>query len=350
MTTALFYQGIRGRRNMVVQFVRKEKKQEVLDTIDHTIKTVRGCFFGTAVGDALGKPFEHVPYGSPIVHQGRQLDRVTDFVQPPDGPLGGWTDDTGSMLALASAMSDWGRPFPGKKAYLEDYFLERLGNTPLRNCGQALQHYIKTGGMNRSWGSGALVRAQAMATFTHLKFFPEDRAADLCLHVSMWTHFHRQAVLPALEHFLAIRSILKREECVPEDLFRPAEHFEPGQHYPELWGKKIRSKESYADYLKERNAPLGDIPVTTGLWMWRHVFERILGMEPGKPWAELPPFEDGVIAAVSDSFDRDTAGAVAGSLLGAFHGEKAIPPRWLDTLWERDKVEFAAEYQLKVAS
>jgi ADP-ribosylglycohydrolase len=42
----------------------------------------------------------------------------------------------------------------------------------------------------------------------------------------------------------------------------------------------------------------------------------------------MPPFEEGILKAVNESFDRDTAGAVAGAILGAYWGEKSIPSRW----------------------
>jgi ADP-ribosylglycohydrolase len=41
-----------------------------------------------------------------------------------------------------------------------------------------------------------------------------------------------------------------------------------------------------------------------------------------------PDLEHGVIDTVRRGGDTDTNGAIAGALLGAVHGRKAIPPRW----------------------
>jgi ADP-ribosylglycohydrolase len=49
-------------------------------------------------------------------------------------------------------------------------------------------------------------------------------------------------------------------------------------------------------------------------------------------------------------FVRDMVGAVAGSLLGAFHGAEAIPQRWIDKLEKLDELtEFCCSCSLKMS-
>ncbi|HWE22524.1 MAG TPA: ADP-ribosylglycohydrolase family protein [Myxococcales bacterium] len=48
--------------------------------------------------------------------------------------------------------------------------------------------------------------------------------------------------------------------------------------------------------------------------------------------ATASAFEEGVVGVVSRGGDTDTNGAVAGALLGARFGKRAIPQRWLDVL------------------
>ena len=47
-------------------------------------------------------------------------------------------------------------------------------------------------------------------------------------------------------------------------------------------------------------------------------------------WCALraPDFEEAMVAVVSAGGDTDTNGAVAGAVLGARFGCRAIPPRW----------------------
>jgi ADP-ribosylglycohydrolase len=54
-------------------------------------------------------------------------------------------------------------------------------------------------------------------------------------------------------------------------------------------------------------------------------------------------FRHGVILAVNHDGDSDSTGAIAGNLLGAMHGVKAIPTEWLEPLELRDVITELAE-------
>jgi len=54
-------------------------------------------------------------------------------------------------------------------------------------------------------------------------------------------------------------------------------------------------------------------------------------------------FEDGLVAVVARGGDTDTNGAVAGALLGARFGRRAIPQRWLDALGAAPELSALAE-------
>jgi ADP-ribosylglycohydrolase len=42
--------------------------------------------------------------------------------------------------------------------------------------------------------------------------------------------------------------------------------------------------------------------------------------------------EEGIVDTIMRGGDTDTNGAIAGALLGAVHGRKGVPPRWVQTL------------------
>ena len=45
-----------------------------------------------------------------------------------------------------------------------------------------------------------------------------------------------------------------------------------------------------------------------------------------------PSLEEGVVATVRRGGDTDTNAAIAGALLGAVHGRRAVPAQWLQML------------------
>lgn len=81
-------------------------------------------------------------------------------------------------------------------------------------------------------------------------------------------------------------------------------------------------------YQEWRCLKTAELPPTTGLYLWKQVFEDLLGMQDGASWSSLPRFKEGILRVVNQSVDRDTAGAVAGALLGAQWGIQGIPHKW----------------------
>lgn len=93
-----------------------------------------------------------------------------------------------------------------------------------------------------------------------------------------------------------------------------------------------------------------------------HIRKRI-SLAPGKARTELKPtgyvldtldcalwslmnsdsLEECVIEAINLGGDADTTGAVAGAFAGAFYGESQIPARWLDVLFERERIASLAD-------
>lgn len=60
--------------------------------------------------------------------------------------------------------------------------------------------------------------------------------------------------------------------------------------------------------------------------------------------ADPRSFEEILIDIVALGGDADSTGAIAGGLLGARDGVKAIPKRWLEPLWLRAEFESAASW------
>ena len=61
-----------------------------------------------------------------------------------------------------------------------------------------------------------------------------------------------------------------------------------------------------------------------------------------------PDYEAGVCAAVNIDGDSDSTGSITGQILGALHGEEAIPTRWLEELELREVIGSVADDFLRL--
>lgn len=297
---------------------------------------VKGCLFGVAIGDALGAPFEHLLPGQTNQALERMDGVITDFQPYWNHPPGSWTDDTGMTLASCHAFNDHVSS-GNKNKSLETCFRHRFKEWFLagrcRNPGKTVRYAAIFGEPDiDSWANGALMRIAPVALFSHLKGQNRLRTAQLAHKIAALTHGHPMATLPAVECVLTLRSILVGDDALPQ-IAGPFQiigrnAMDSLQACEEINNETLGTINSYEEYVSLRHAPLERVPVTTGLWMWRHVTERILGLCPGVALKTLPSFEEGMIRAVNESVDRDTAGAVAGAILGAYWGHTEIPTRW----------------------
>jgi ADP-ribosylglycohydrolase len=295
---------------------------------------IRGCLLGVAIGDALGAPFEHLRPGMfdpRLAHSG---GKIRDF-HPYDGWVAGtWTDDTGMTMALCRGFIDHRKTNKPLEECIKDAFHSWAESPDSRRPGHTVYHAAKYGiADENSWGNGALMRSAPVAIYAHLRGYEQKKAVELALSVAGLTHGHPQATLPAVECVLALMSIFSAEKVVPRDLARA------WYDLPEEAPADPRIKE----YKNLRHLPINHCHPTTGLWMWRQVFEKCLGLEEGNPWMSIPDFEEGILKAVNEIADRDTAGGVAGALLGAFWGLEKIPGRFRGIVLKEEEILHLAD-------
>lgn len=299
------------------------------ESMDKRRDRVRGCLLGVAIGDALGAPFEHLGPGMSNQVLDKTGGRITGF-HPWQYPAGSWTDDTGMTLAACRGLLRFSREGGSEEARLQDAFYAWAGSDECRVPGRTVLRASKERTPDvDSWANGALMRTSPIALYAHLKGLTWEEGATLAFSAASLTHGHPLATFPAVEAVLALMSILSGEGVVPERLSDPGRFCR---------GLERHRHARYPKYLDVRHAPLDSLVPSTGLWMWRHVLERCLGLNEGVGWDRIPPFEEGILKTVNESYDRDTAGAVAGALLGAYWGETGIPGRWTSRVEKRERI------------
>ncbi|MFD1933025.1 ADP-ribosylglycohydrolase family protein [Nonomuraea mangrovi] len=277
------------------------------------VRRAVGAVVGSAVGDALGAPYEFGPAGA------------FSSAFPGAGemrPGGGWeageaTDDTQMAVHVAESLLERGKlDLPD----VFDRFLRWAAAEP-KDIGlqteavltsglpwdqAAAAHFRSTG---RAAGNGSLMRATPPA----VHFASAGRAAtmDAARRIAALTHGDPAAWEgTAIFHDL-VRIALDGDDplaAVPDILA----HVDPGE------------RERYAVVLAPGWRPDQATELNGAVW-------PCLG---SAVWAvrTTSSYEEALRAAVDVGGDTDTVAAVTGGLAGAVHGIDAIPGRWLEPL------------------
>ena len=337
------------------------------------IDRVRGSLLGLAIGDALGAPLEGL--GAQQIRAHYHL--VTDYVdgarawrkKPYRWRLPGlYTDDTQQALALADVILERGSVDPDALAaiYLDMATPEEGYAGAHRGVGRSFRQVLaelkrgvppdQTG--QTSAGVGAAMRIAPLALY----FADADALHDAVLAASLMTHRDIRSITGAFAVAHALRRILEGESRDPSLLFRVAADVARAETrlIADL-GHRLTSLRAHGRSLSQaiaRTESLLEIPRDRALAALVEEANRH-GAEPvcRRPTMGFPPaciptclylflatesFEEALIEVVNLGGDADSTGAILGALAGAWYGEAAIPPRWLDGLQNRDGVEARA--------
>jgi ADP-ribosyl-[dinitrogen reductase] hydrolase len=280
---------------------------------------MKGCFFGCAVGDALGAPLEF--------HARDELPLVTEMIPAEHWklPAGSWTDDTSLMLCLAASIAARG----GLDAHSElSHYMEWFSNGYLAVNGVAfdmgrtvtcaladfethgyLVAHTTTAGF---CGNGSLMRLAPVPIFVS-SGADYERAWRSGYESSKTTHSHPLCCESCGLYSVLIVGALhgKSKHELLEMLTGLASKVTDARLVALCDGGFIRKTR---DQIRSHGFVLDTLEAA--LWSFFNT----------------DSFESGAILAVNLAHDADTVGAVYGTLAGAFYGYSEIPTRWLSAL------------------
>jgi ADP-ribosylglycohydrolase len=327
---------------------------------------VRGCLLGGAVGDALGAPVEFHAWRG--IHETYGPDGVTDLVVPAGGRAA-ITDDTqltlftAEGLIRASVRSDRGVCHPPSvlhRAYLRWLDTQQRDAPPpapdgwlagqrwlyaRRAPGNACLSALRTGRMGTpeqpqnpgSKGCGAVMRS---APFGLRPDASPENVFDLAVDCATQTHGHPSGYLAAGAFAVIVRRLLDEQglrDAVGDALEVLARH---------------RGHEEVSGALRAALALPGDagppdVERLGGGWVAEEALSIGVGCALACP--EPTDVRRALLLSVNHSGDSDSTGAICGNLLGAWHGETALPPDWVADLEGRGVIveladDFAAEH------
>lgn len=286
-----------------------------------------GCMVGSALGDAIGE----------LAFQHPQESRLRSIIE--ETALLRYTDDTAMALGLAESLAE--------KGFLDQ---EHLGRTFHRNYRQEPWRGYAAGpptifqmveysgisyaeaarrlfGGEGSFGNGAAMRVAPLGLFFHNSPDLYDQAGAS----AAVTHAHPVAQDGAAVQALAVAQGVKlappkplAEDILLQELLRFSRTYE--------LQKKLRQVQS----LLERQAPCLEAAKALGRSVT--IYESL----PFAIYAFLKhpqSFMDCLFCAVLSGGDRDTLGAMAGAVSGAYLGIDAIPTPWREKLENRELIE-----------
>lgn len=295
------------------------------------IQHALGALVGSAVGDALGAPFEFKPGGLfgarfPTSVRGGAGEMIGGGPWAP----GEFTDDTHMALALAESLVahrglDAADLWSRWRAWATDAkdvgLLTREALSSVSPDGAARRAHDDHGG--RSAGNGSLMRNTPVALFAlgsagaDGREASRARAAELAVAHSRLTHHD-----PTNEIGVVVHTRMIEAGIAGEDLFAACD-----AALDELAAGRIPAVAAARDEVARWRALLApswqpspdDLPNGT---VWTCLAQAVWAVRRARG------FEEALRLAVDLGDDADTVGCVAGSLAGARWGIQAIPSRW----------------------
>ena len=292
--------------------------------VEQVLKSkVLGAFLGTAIGDALGAPFE----GYPEVDS-EEIEKVADSQEGLT-----YTDDTHMMIGIAESLLK-NQGFDGKDmalTFVRNYELE-----PWRGYGPGPPHIFRLVRAGVAWdeaalrlyhggsyGNGSAMRVAPIGVFYH-----DDpaRLREVAYQSSQITHAHQLGKEGAALQAYAVALATNLE---------PSSPFDRGAFLAKLIN--FVSEGIYREKLNKMEALLPQSDKT------KVVLELGNGIEafnsvPTAIYSFLSQphsFAQAVFLAISLGGDTDTIGAMTGAISGAYLGFDAIPYKWRDKLENR---------------
>ncbi|MDJ1134130.1 ADP-ribosylglycohydrolase family protein [Streptomyces iconiensis] len=328
---------------------------------------VRGCLLGGAVGDALGAGVEFDSLAEIRTKHGQQ--GVTDYV-PAYGRRGAITDDTQMTLFTVDGLirahvrrdtgawhpptdvhaayrrwsatqRDWGpderRDEDGWLAREEWLYARRApGNACLSGLADDRMGTLEKPKNPESKGCGTVMRS---APFGLLVGWEPQLVFQLAVECAAQTHGHPTGYLAA-GAFAAIVHALARGEALDTAVQRALVQLaaRPGHEETTEALKQALGAVRQGMPSPDRVEALGE--------GWTAEEALSIGVYCALVAEDV---RHGLLLAVNHGGDSDSTGSVCGNLLGAIHGETALPPGWVAEIEGRASIlELADDFAMEM--
>jgi len=294
---------------------------------------IEGMLLGVAVGDALGNPTEAM---TPAAREGT-YGEITDYLPTRHG-LAVPSDDTQLTFWTLEHLLEQGRLVP-------DLLADRFAGEQIFGIGRTVREFVANMHTGRPWyqagpcsaGNGALMRI-APVVLPHARnggpLLPDAALAAMITHNDPGSIAACVAFVSILWQALQLERPPKPTWWIDEYM-RVAREIEGEQSY-ESRSPHIDYRGPIWQFVESEVRPAVEqaVPVRVACDYWysgAYLLEtvpavlHILALHGHSP-------ESAIVRAVNDTKDNDTVAAIVGAAVGALHGKKALPERWVATL------------------
>ncbi|MEQ1831168.1 MAG: ADP-ribosylglycohydrolase family protein, partial [Pirellula sp.] len=289
-------------------------------------KALTGCIFGTAVGDALGLPYE-----------GLSPNRARKLLGPPDRHRfllrrGMISDDTEHTCMVAQSLIESGgnvevfaRRFAARLRWWMMALPAGVGKATARSCVKLWLAISPSKLGVYSAGNGPAMRAAILgATFEDV-----SKLLEFVRSSSRLTHTDPKAEFGAIAIALAAREASLNDAVDANRWLEVVSQSTPGDatELLELLRSAVTSVEngqSTSDFARSLRLERG----VTG-YTYHTVPIAV------HSWLSYPnDFRKSVIAVIECGGDADSAATIVGGIVGARVGKEGIPAEWTGGIWE----------------
>lgn len=277
---------------------------------------LRGYLWGSACGDALGRPVEFLDLDE--INSRYGPEGITELPE-----IAGWTDDTQMMLAIARALINGSDlPIEGIMKNVTDEYIRWVNNpgyAPGTTCMRGVSnlskgvHWTKSGIMD-SKGCGSVMRSGVIGFIyqNNIKMLVEVASAT-----GIATHGHPTADAACIAGALSVKFAL--------DGLEPSQIVDKTQKEVLGVSQEFDDKLTQAKELAISDTPIGQAMIRLGEgWTGHEAFAMACLSMLRYPNDYL----SSVRAAVNITGDSDSIGCIVGGILGAKMGISTIPERW----------------------
>ncbi len=299
---------------------------------------IEGMMLGLAIGDSLGLPTEGMTPSKRRHYCGEIRDynyshRERHRIMPSDDTqLAAWTlehllerDGQLDPEALGSLFA--GRRISGIGGSVRQFCANKKAGEPWERCGA------------RSAGNGALMRI-APVLIPHLRQPGQALWADAAL-AAMITHLDSASIAACVAYVCVLWELLGRDSAPPR-----------GWVF-DTWCEVAGSLEEPRSYDPRMGRLRGPVPTLTAHVARCRTYAEERGLstlEGCEAWGSgaflletmpcvlwildrhLAEPEEAIVRAVNDTKDNDTVAAIVGAAVGALHGKRGLPKRWVERL------------------